>query len=64
MVELVSFSGQTIETNVGGWPVNFELLLNASQEVLVAGDNFLCIPGDGHCPDELSIQARPLENGS
>lgn len=63
-VEMVSFSGEVVETEVGDSRVRLELFLTASDDVLLIGDHFFWTRRDSVGLDTLSIRAWLLENGA
>lgn len=63
-VELISFSGAVVETEVGDSRVRLDLLLTASGDVLLTGDHFFWTSRDSQGLDTISIRAWPLENGA
>jgi len=63
-VELVSFSGEVVETEIGTSRVRLDLFLSASGDVLLTGDHFFWTRRDAQGLDTLAIRAWSLENGA
>ena len=59
--QLISFSGQTIETTIGDRPFRLELLLAGGNGVLIAGDDFVWTKHDAVGVTDLQIRAQRLE---
>jgi len=60
-VYITAYSGQTIETEIGGKTVMLDILTTADQDVLLASDEFMLESGVLHGPDNFSVDAHVLE---
>ncbi len=60
-VQVISFSGQVVETSVADESIRLELFCTGDDEVLVTGDDFVWTPNDTVGLKGYQIQARLLE---
>ena len=60
-VYITAYSGQTIETDIGGKSVVLDILTTADQEVVLASDAFMFESGILHGPDDFVADAHILE---
>ena len=60
-VYITAYSGQTIETEIGGKSVVLDILTTADQEVVLASDEFMLESGILHGPDDFVADAHILE---
>lgn len=54
---IISFSGNTVELEIDGEVVEFEVLVAGDGEVIMAGRDFIWSSGSGSVPARLSIEA-------
>ena len=59
-VRVLSFSGQTVETEVGGRTLSLELLVTGSGAVLICGRDFVWTSDTGPAAGDLLFQAQRL----
>ena len=60
-IYITAYSGQTIETEIGGKSVVLDILTTADQEVVLASDEFMLERGVLHGPDDFVADAHILE---
>lgn len=60
-VHITAYSGQTIETDIGGKRVTLDILTTTDQEVVLASDEFMLESGVLHGPDGFAADAHVLE---
>ena len=60
-VYITTYSGQTIEADIGGKTIRMEILTTSDSEVLVASDDFILERGVLYGPDSFRADAHVLE---
>jgi hypothetical protein len=60
-VFITAYSGQTIETEIGGKSVTLDILTTADQEVVLTSDNFILERGVLHGASEFVAEAHVLQ---
>lgn len=58
---ITAYSGQTIETDIGGKRVTLDILTTTDEEVVLASDDFMLESGVLHGPDGFIADAHVLE---